>query len=197
MRRVVNNLQIGISSSRGLGVHAAGGSLQLGQPPMKAGLRSRLARDPWVASCACRSSRRPLRRDRRQLGAPSQAAQREGIRSLRGNWGDTRATRGRFWSAFGRGDGVGGAATVRGALLRDARRPDAARFCAQQENEKQLINRAPRRRPHSRRPPPHACPALPSRRAGSPRPNPWKRCRSTAAAAGSSAGRRGSQRAPR
>ena len=80
---------------------------------MDAGLRSRLARDPWVASCACRSARRPLRRDWRQLGASSQAAQREGIRSLRGNWGDAR---GQFWSASGRGDGVRGAATGRGAL---------------------------------------------------------------------------------
>jgi len=88
---------------------------------MKAGLRSRLARDPSVASCACRSARRPLRRDWRQLGASSQAAQREGIRSLRGNWGDARATRGRFWRALGRGDGVRGAPTGRGALLRDAR----------------------------------------------------------------------------
>ena len=67
--------------------------------------------------------------------APSQAAQREGIRSLRGNWGDTRATRGRFWRALGRGDGVDGAATGRGALLRDARRPDAAHFYAQQDTK--------------------------------------------------------------
>ena len=174
---------------------------------MKAGLRSRLARDPWVASRACRSSRRPLRRDWRQLGASSRAAQREGIRSLRGNWGDTRATRRRFWSAPGRGDGVRGAATGRGALLRDARGPDAASFWhayaySEREQttpkyEKQLINKAPRRRPHSRRPPPRACPPLPFRRAGSPRPNPWKQYRSTAAAAGSSAGRRGCRRAPR
>ena len=174
---------------------------------MKAGLRSRLARDPFVASRACRSSRRPLRRDWRQLGASSRAAQREGIRSLRGNWGDTRVTRGRFWSGFDSGDGVRGAATGRGAPSgRCATRPRASGTPTphraserhrRRPTTKQLINKAPRRRPHPPPPRNRACPALPSRRADSPRPNPWKQYRSTAAAAGSSAGRRGCRRAPR
>ena len=175
------------------------------------------------------------------FGASSQAARREGIRSLRGNWGDTRATRGQFWGAFGRGDGVRGAATGRGARSglgatrggraprasehaiqsaarwrRWVRRDDAARAPpvlfsenhpamllgegiddAPGPKKRKTTNRAPRRRPHSRPPKSHACPARPFRRAGSPRPGRETRCRSTAATAGFSAGRRGCRRAPR
>ena len=65
--------------------------------------------------------------DRCGLGPPACVRRaREGIRSLRGNWGDTRATRGQFWRAFGRGgDGVDGAATGRGAFRGSARRAAA------------------------------------------------------------------------
>ena len=135
--------------------------------------------------------------------------ERRGIRTLRGNWGDTRATRGRFWSAFGRGDGVDGAPTGRGALLRDARRPDAARFwhavqlmdtllgTPPRHKKNETTNRAPPR-PQPRPPPPHrACPRPPVQLTYSPPLNHDSQYRSTAAKVKFSAGRRGCRRAPR
>ena len=91
--------------------------LCLGLPPITAGQPSRARSVGALAA---------LLVDRFGAGAASfvrRARRGEGIRSLRGNWGDTRATRGRFWRAFGRFDCVFGAPTGRGALLRDARRP--------------------------------------------------------------------------
>ena len=168
----------------------------------------------------CAAVSRAIRRWRRALaallvdrfgaGAASfvrRARRGEGIRSLRGNWGDTRATRGQFWRAVGRGDGVDGAPTGRGAFWGLARKAAGGRAYAQHDEYmhysehrdaiKRTTNRAPRR-PQPRPPPPHrACPRPLVQPTGSPRPNPWKQYRSTAATVVFSAGRRGCRRAPR
>ena len=173
---------------------------------MKAGLRSRLARDPLVALRACRSSRRPLRRDWCQVWGVEPGRAERGNSVVEGELGryprDARTVleraRGAATASAARRRVVGPVrAFARCArALRARLRHTEPRRHRRRPTTKQLINKAPRRRPHSR-PPPHASPRPHFQQGGSPRPNPWKRCRSTAAAAGSSAGRRGCRRAPR